>query len=156
MKRINQVLKFIATFGFSGYLPQAPGTWATALAIVLWLILPLESKIVQFGLLAPTLLIGIAAARQMEVESGTKDPSIVVIDEVCGVWLALWILPNYHIPEQIGSIVAVFILFRIFDIIKPPPVRQLERLPGGLGIIADDLAAGIYTAASIYFWNWLW
>jgi phosphatidylglycerophosphatase A len=84
-------------------------------------------------------LIGIPAATQVARASGKKDPSFVVIDEVAGQLIAL-----IAVPLAWKTFLAGFILFRVFDILKPPPVRQLERLPKGTGIVLDDVAAGIY------------
>jgi phosphatidylglycerophosphatase A len=84
-------------------------------------------------------LIGIPAATRVARASGTKDPSFVVIDEVAGQLIAL-----IAAPLAWKTFLAGFILFRVFDILKPPPVRQLEKLPEGTGIVLDDVAAGIY------------
>jgi phosphatidylglycerophosphatase A len=87
-------------------------------------------------------LVGIPAATQVARASGTKDPQFVVIDEVAGQLIAL-----IAAPLTWKTFLAGFILFRAFDIIKPPPARQLERLPEGTGIVLDDVAAGIYALA---------
>ena len=84
-------------------------------------------------------LIGIPAATQVARSSGIKDPQFVVIDEVAGQLVAL-----VAVPLAWKSFLAAFILFRVFDILKPPPVRQLEALPEGTGIVLDDIAAGLY------------
>jgi len=84
-------------------------------------------------------LIGIPAATQVARASGVKDPQFVVIDEVAGQLIAL-----IAVPLAWKTFLAGFILFRAFDIVKPPPVRQLEKLPEGTGIVLDDVAAGIY------------
>ena len=94
---------------------------------------------------AAATLVGIPAATRVARESGRKDPQIVVIDEVAGQWLALTLAP----PSLPYALLAL-LLFRVFDILKPPPVRQLERLPEGVGIVVDDLAAGLY-ALLVYF-----
>lgn len=85
------------------------------------------------------LLIGIPAATIVERESGCEDPGHVVLDEVCGQWIALAI-----VPANWAHVLLALLLFRFFDILKPWPARQLERLPGGAGIMLDDVAAGIY------------
>jgi len=85
------------------------------------------------------ILIGIPAATQVARASDTKDPQFVVVDEVAGQLIAL-----IAVPLAWKTFLAGFILFRAFDIIKPPPVRQLEKLPEGIGIVLDDVAAGIY------------
>jgi len=89
---------------------------------------------------------GIPAATQMCRSTGIKDPGFVVIDEVAGQWITLLLAPVTWKSAAVG-----FILFRGFDMVKPPPVRQLERLPEGTGIVADDVAAGIYALAIMQF-----
>jgi phosphatidylglycerophosphatase A len=90
-------------------------------------------------------LIGIPAATQVARGSGTKDPQFVVIDEVAGQLVAL-----IAVPLAWKSFLAGFILFRAFDIVKPPPVRQLEALPEGSGIVLDDVAAGLYALGVVH------
>jgi phosphatidylglycerophosphatase A len=87
-------------------------------------------------------LIGIPAATQVARSFGKKDPQFVVIDEVAGQLITL-----IAVPVTWKTFLAGFILFRVFDIVKPPPVRQLEKLPGGTGIVLDDVAAGLYALA---------
>jgi phosphatidylglycerophosphatase A len=87
-------------------------------------------------------LIGIPAATQVARSLGKKDPQFVVIDEVAGQLITL-----IAVPVTWKTFLAGFILFRVFDIVKPPPVRQLEKLPGGTGIVLDDVAAGLYALA---------
>ncbi len=88
---------------------------------------------------ALAVVIGIPAATRVARASRVKDPQFVVIDEVAGQWITL-----LFVPVAWKTLLAGFILFRGFDIVKPPPVRQLERLPEGTGIVVDDVAAGIY------------
>ncbi len=94
-----------------------------------------------FTLLAAlsVLIIGIPAATIVGRESGSTDPQHVVIDEVCGQWIALLFMP----PTWQSALLCL-VLFRLFDIVKPPPARQLERLHGGAGVMLDDVAAGVY------------
>ena len=86
-----------------------------------------------------TLVLGVPAATLVERESGRTDPGFVVIDEVAGQWIAL-----LGSPADWRHGVIALVLFRLFDITKPFPVRRLERLPGGWGIVFDDVAAGLY------------
>ena len=90
-------------------------------------------------------LIGIPAATQVARGAGVKDPQFVVIDEVAGQLVAL-----IAVPLAWKSFLAGFILFRVFDIVKPPPVRQLEAIPEGAGIVLDDVAAGLYALAAMH------
>jgi phosphatidylglycerophosphatase A len=93
-------------------------------------------------LAAVAMLIGIPAATQMARSTGLKDPQFVVIDEVAGQLITL-----IAVPVSWKSLLLGFILFRGFDIVKPPPVRQLEHLPEGTGIVLDDVGAGLYALA---------
>jgi len=133
-----------ATLFGTGYLRPGPGTWGSAVTVVLWGALaysiPSNRRIpLVIALAVLVIVIGIAAATQVCRASGKKDPQFVVIDEVAGQLIAL-----IAVPFTWQSFLTGFILFRAFDIIKPPPVRQLECLPEGTGIVLDDVAAGIY------------
>jgi phosphatidylglycerophosphatase A len=98
-----------------------------------------EQSLVLAAMAAIAIAIGIPAATRVARASGRKDPGFVVIDEVAGQWITL-----LFVPVTWKTLLAAFILFRGFDIVKPPPVRQLERLPEGTGIVVDDVAAGLY------------
>jgi len=133
-----------ATFFGAGKLRPAPGTWGSLAALGLWLaaghLVPSSWR--AAAALSIALLVagfGIPAASRVARDLGDDDPSCVVVDEVAGQMLAL-----VGIPLSWQSLLAAFILFRACDILKPPPVRQLEKLPGGLGIVLDDLGAGVY------------
>jgi len=136
--------RMTATFFGIGRLRPGPGTWASLATALLWWLL--ERSIVPGWqwmaavLLAGTAIcLGIPAATKVARAAATKDPQIVVIDEVAGQLLAF-----VGVPISWKSLLLGFILFRGFDIVKPPPVRQLEQLPEGLGIVMDDVAAGLY------------
>ena len=145
--------RLIATWFGCGYSPVAPGSVGSAAALVMGMALhhylgwgPLE-----FGLLAVCVFIpGLWAAQAAAVSSGEEDPSIVVVDEVVGQWLTLAGAGAFNWKSWL----AAFLLFRLFDIWKPPPVRQLERLRGGVGIMADDVMAGIYGALVLSAAGW--
>jgi phosphatidylglycerophosphatase A len=127
-----------------GRLRPGPGTWGSAAAVALWAGVAYELPLwlrtaVCVALALLSALIGIPAATRVARTSGTKDPQCVVIDEVAGQLTAL-----IAVPLAWKAFLAGFILFRAFDIIKPPPVRQLEKLPEGAGIVLDDVAAGFY------------
>ncbi len=134
----------IATFFGSGYFPKAPGTAGSLAAVVLFWFFP-PPLLSQIALLAALFFVGVWSASYVEKAEG-KDPGKVVIDEVVGQGVALLL-----VPHQIFYYGIAFILFRIFDIWKPVPVKQLERLPGGWGIMADDVMAGIYANVIIQF-----
>ncbi|HYM78869.1 MAG TPA: phosphatidylglycerophosphatase A [Candidatus Dormibacteraeota bacterium] len=137
----------VATFFGIGRLRPGPGTWGSAAAMLLWAALayalpPAVRTPTVIALAILIILIGIPAATQVARASGNKDPQFVVIDEVAGQLIAL-----IAVPLAWQTFLAGFILFRGFDIVKPPPVRQLEKLPEGTGIVLDDVAAGIYALA---------
>jgi phosphatidylglycerophosphatase A len=137
--------RLIATFFGIGRLRPGPGTWGSAATVLLWAALaralnPRTQIPVAITLAILVILVGIPAATRVSRASGTKDPQFVVIDEVAGQLIAL-----IAVPLAWKTFLAGFILFRVFDIVKPPPVRQLEHLPEGAGIVLDDVAAGIYT-----------
>jgi len=134
----------IATFCGIGRLHPGPGSWASAATVVLWAAIahlthpPLRTPLaISLALLVT--LIGIPAATRAARAATTKDPQFVVIDEVAGQLIAL-----IAVPLAWKTLLVGFILFRAFDIIKPPPVRQLEKLPQGTGIVLDDVGAGIF------------
>jgi phosphatidylglycerophosphatase A len=140
----------VATFFGIGRLHPGPGTWGSAATVLLWSAIaygltPALRTSLAFTLAALVVLIGIPAATRVARGSGVKDPQFVVIDEVAGQLIAL-----IGVPFGWKTFLAGFILFRGFDILKPPPVRQLEALPEGTGIVVDDVAAGLYAFAVMH------
>jgi phosphatidylglycerophosphatase A len=134
----------VATFFGIGRLKPGPGTWSSLATVVVWAglshFLPSPWVVpVNVALALVAILVGIPAATQIARASGAKDPQFVVIDETAGQLVTL-----IGAPLAWKSFLAGFILFRVFDIVKPPPVRQLEKLPEGTGIVVDDVAAGLY------------
>jgi phosphatidylglycerophosphatase A len=145
--------RLLATWFGCGYAPKGPGTAGSLAAIAIaWALHeyvgvgPLGFAILAAGLTLPAIWAAGATAR----ETGLKDPQIVVIDEVVGQWLALAGAAELNWK----TFLAAFALFRAFDIWKPPPVRQLERLPGGTGIVLDDVMAGFYAALVLFAAGW--
>jgi phosphatidylglycerophosphatase A len=140
----------VATFFGIGCLRPGPGSWGSAATVLLWAgvayaLSPPWRTPLGIALALLLTLIGIPAATRVARASGAKDPQFVVIDEVAGQLIAL-----IAVPLSWKTFVAGFILFRAFDIVKPPPVRQLERLPEGAGIVLDDVAAGIYALVGMH------
>ena len=132
--------RLAATFFGIGYLRPGPGTWASLAAALIWFCVSMWSprpQLLLVALIVAAIAIGVPAATRVARAARTEDPQFVVIDEVAGQWITL-----LFAPVTWKSLVIGFILFRGFDIVKPPPVRQLERLPEGSGIVADDVAAG--------------
>lgn len=123
----------------SGYAPIAPGTAGSAVGLVLFWPLSRLGLGLQLAATVVVTLVGVAAADAVARRVGKKDPGIVVVDEIAGMWVSLLLLPMTP-----ATAVLAFLLFRVMDILKPFPARDLESLPGGIGIMADDLAAGLY------------
>jgi phosphatidylglycerophosphatase A len=144
-----KLANLISTWFGCGYAPKAPGTAGSAAALAIGILLHEYAGFGQwqFALLAAvTLIPAVWAAGVTAVASGLKDPQFVVIDEVIGTWIAMTGALRYNW----ASYLAALALFRLFDIWKPPPVRQLEALPGGWGINLDDVMAGIYAALVLF------
>lgn len=137
--------KLIATFFYVGLIPVAPGTFGTLAAIPLFWII--SGVPIYIYLLITVVVIGVSvwAAAETEKIYGRRDPGQIVADEVAG-YLVTMIL----IPPTATYIVVGFFLFRILDILKPPPVRRLEKLPRGWGIVIDDVGAGVYACVLMH------
>ncbi len=139
--------RLIATLFFVGYVRWAPGTAGTAVvALWYWLFAPTLGVLEWIGVLLAVSVLGVYSAGRAAPAWG-KDPRQVVIDEGVGFLFTVAFLP----PSP-GTIIAGFFVFRAFDIIKPPPARQLEALPRGWGIVADDVVAGLYGNVVIRSW----
>jgi len=141
----------VATFFGCGWLKPGPGSWASAAAVLLWAAFawalhpaPWQLALALACGILLTLVLGIPAATIAERQSGRHDPGFVVIDEVAGQWIALLFSPLDWRYALLG-----FVFFRAIDIVKPFPARQLERLPGGWGIVFDDVAAGLYALGMV-------
>ncbi len=142
---VKKAAVFFATVGLVGHLPKAPGTWGSAAAVVAlpFFFLPF-SPVMRSVILAGIFIVGGMAAGAAEKHYDKKDPGYVVIDEVLGQWIVF--LPFAFVPAW--QILLGFALFRFFDIVKPFPIRQAEYwLPGGFGVMLDDVLAGAYSLA---------
>ena len=150
MKPTDYLALAIATWGV-GYLPLMPGTYGSLVAVGIFLGF---TQVVKGNALVAVVLVsivavtfaGIWAASRTEALDNRKDPSKVVVDEVAGQLISLFPLTLFA-QWSIVAVIISFILFRFFDIVKPYPARRLEALKGGLGVMCDDLIAGIYAAA---------
>ena len=145
----------IATVGGVGWFPIAPGTAGSAVGVVIYLLTRSWTAPAQVALLLGVTLVGVWAAGVAESELKKEDPGPVVIDEVAGQLLTLLL-------TGVGwkGAIAGFFIFRVFDIVKPFPARQLERLHGGFGIMADDLMAAVYGLGLmmllVHYWPGMW
>jgi len=146
-KRIDFVALAIATCGV-GYLPLAPGTFGSLVGVGLFLLLARVNPLVIIGAILAVTFAGIWAGSRVEQVSGRKDPGKVVVDEVAGQMIALFPLTLFA-RWSTGAVILSFILFRFFDIVKPYPANRLQDLDGGMGIMFDDLVAGVYAAVVV-------
>ena len=148
----------VATFFGAGFGKPGPGTWGSVAATLIW------TTIAFFGRHAPVTLftltlagialavaLGVPAATISARESGRDDPGFVVIDEVAGQWITM--LPLAFMPLDWRHVLVSLLLFRIFDVWKPFPIRRIENLPEGWGIVFDDVAAGLYAGAVLLLLN---
>lgn len=154
MKQKHIFHAIIATGFGSGFFPFAPGTVGALLATAVWLLfaflLPAHLFITTLLLILIFAVLGILATDALEHVWG-KDPSKVVVDEMVGMWIAL-------LPLNAGNlyyVLAAFILFRLFDIFKPFGIRKLESIKGGLGVMMDDVLAGIYSLIIVIGLKWV-
>ena len=148
---MNSFAVFVASFGYVGFFPFAPGTAGSLAGLALfafirWIGVPA----IELGAIVAVFAIGIWAASGTEVALGRKDPGVVVIDEVLGMLITLALL-----PVSIPGVALGFLLFRVLDVVKPYPAAQLEHLHGGLGIMADDAVAGLYSHLLLRLCVWL-
>ncbi len=151
---MTRLALLLATFGYVGYFPVAPGTAGSAAALVLYAALryfvPASiAPAVGLAVIAALFAVGCWAGSVAERHFGRTDPGAVVLDEVIGTLLTLWL-----VPVNWGGVLAGFLLFRAFDIVKPFPARTCERLHGGLGIMADDAVAGLYGNLALRLLVW--
>ena len=132
-----------SVFGI-GFLPFAPGTFASLLAALVFFFIPASQNLwILLPSIVLSIVLGVWSGGEMEKDYG-QDPSSAVIDEVAGQWIALAALPGRPLV-----VLTAFILFRVFDILKPGPVDRAQRLPGGWGIMADDVLAGVLANLSL-------
>jgi phosphatidylglycerophosphatase A len=148
---MHTLIMIIATGFYSGYLPKAPGTWGSLVGLLLFFLLHTLSLEIYLAVVAGIFVIGTFAAGEAEKIMDRQDPGLVVIDEIVGMLITMIAVPATPLNMALG-----FILFRIFDIAKPFPVGLIDqRFHGGVGIMLDDVMAGIFSLAAIHLLNWL-
>jgi phosphatidylglycerophosphatase A len=148
---VTRLAVFIATFGYCGYFPFAPGTVGSAAGLLVYLIVWWsQSPAVEVALIVALFLAGTWAGTVAERYFGGIDPGPIVIDEVAGMLITL-----AFIPVGVSGALAGFFLFRVFDVLKPFPARRFESLHGGLGVMADDAMAAVYANLSLRALMWL-
>ena len=147
----NGIARIIATFFYVGRIPLAPGTWGTAAAIPLYYLISGIPDSYYIVLTLIVILVSVWASGVTERLYRITDPGFIVADEVCG-YLVTMIL----VPPTLTNIILGFFLFRIFDVIKPPPSRQMERVQGGWGVVLDDVLAGVYACVLLHIITRFW
>ena len=147
---MTRVAVFIATVGYAGYFPIAPGTVGSLAGLVVYLLVWWSgSPLVEIALIVLLFAAGVWAGTTAERYFGGIDPGPIVVDEVVGMLITL-----AFIPVGLSGAIAGFVLFRIFDVIKPFPAGRLERLHGGLGVMADDAMAAVYANLTLRVVLW--
>ena len=140
----------LATVGPVGKMRPAPGSWGSLFGVVTGFgLASLSSSLLEIAILL-VIIFGTIAANHHQRETGSKDASEVVIDEVAGQWIALLV-----IPLDWRWALAAFVLFRLFDITKIGPIGMVEKWPGGVGVMADDVIAGVFAALCLWLAQWL-
>lgn len=145
--------RFVLSYFGCGLLPKIPGTWGTAgAALTAWAFLrwwpgaAVNWTWLCLGWIVVASAVTVLLTPILEESDGVKDPQSIVTDEVAGYWTTIALLRH---PDA-ASLAAAFFLFRFFDVVKPPPARQLERLPSGWGVLLDDVMAGVFGAAVLW------
>ena len=137
------IWRLAATFFYLGKLPFAPGSWGSLGALLLWLLLPV-TFLVHLSVILILFILGVYSSNKIVKGMDDQDPSEIVIDEAAGMGISLFLLPH-----SLGLYLLAFILFRIFDVLKPSFIHQVQNLPGGWGIMLDDVLAGLITFALV-------
>ena len=139
----------LATVGPVGKMRPAPGTWGSVFGLITGFgLASLSARALEIGILL-VIVFGTIAANHYQAKTGSKDASEVVIDEVAGQWIALLVIPL----DWLWAIGA-FVLFRFFDITKIGPIGMVEKWPGGAGVMADDVIAGVFAALCLWLVHW--
>ncbi|HBI15826.1 MAG TPA: phosphatidylglycerophosphatase A [Desulfobulbaceae bacterium] len=149
---MDRLILFIATGGGAGYLPRAPGTWGSLVGVALWFALRNLAVLPYLSVIAALFVVGTLCAGSAEKIIDRADPGLVVVDEIVGQMLALLAAPHHP-----GAVLLGFLFFRLFDILKPFPAGWLDRhIHGGLGIMLDDVVAGLYSLLLLQIvWRYL-
>ena len=134
----DRIYRMIASVFYIGYLPVAPGTLGSLAAFIPYYFI-CNNAIIMAAVILTAIILGFITTGKVEKMFGEKDPGEIVIDEFAGMLISL-----YRIPPTMGYVVTGFLLFRFFDIVKPKPIKNLEQLKGSLGIMSDDIIAGVY------------
>lgn len=149
--KISFFEKLIGSGLFTGYMPFASGTFASLAALIIYLIPPFDTPSILIFMITLAILLGVPIADKFENEYG-RDPKQCTVDEFVGMWITLLFM-----PRKIWWLALAFIIWRFMDIVKPYPIKKLEKIKGGWGVMLDDILAGVYSFISIqliiYFFN---
>ena len=147
---MTRLAKFLATVGGLGYVPLAPGTAGSLAGLILGLLWPAPASwLIRTILLVGGFLLGVFVSTITERALKIHDPGCVVIDEAWAMWALMWLMPAANARSPWFFVIA-FVLFRVFDIAKPPPLTWLAKFPRGWGIMLDDLGAAAYTCLLLW------
>ena len=149
---MSHLALLVSTVGYIGFFPVAPGTAGSLAALVLYAVIRwVGEPVFEAAAIVVVFAAGVWASTRAERLLGAEDPGPVVIDEVLGMLVTLaWM------PLSLTAVVVGFLLFRVLDVIKPYPARQMERAPGGWGIMLDDAMAGVYGHLVVRLCVWMW
>ena len=148
---MNNLIILFTTGFYSGYFPIASGTAGSFVGVGLYLLMDRFISVPYYAVVTLVVFIlGILASSKAEIIFGKKDSGKIVIDEIVGFMVTM-----FAIPSTLKYVLAGFFLFRVFDIIKPFPIRRFEKLEGGLGVMLDDFIAGIYVNLILHGWKYL-
>jgi len=136
--KINKFEKLLGSGFYTGYIPYASGTFGSMVALIIYFIPGFEKPEILIPMILLFLVLGIKIGGKFEEFYG-KDPTECTIDEIVGMWISLLFIPKHTV-----YIIIAFVIWRFFDIIKPYPANKVEEIKGGLGIMLDDVIAGIY------------
>ena len=147
---MNRVALLISTFGYVGFFPIAPGTAGSFAALALYAVVRwIDLPVLELAAIAAVFGVGVWAASRSETLLGGTDPGPIVIDEVLGMLITLaWM------PLSLTGVLVGFLLFRVYDVVKPYPARRFEDAPGGWGVMLDDAMAGIYGQGTMRLLVW--
>ncbi len=146
----DRILIFFVTGGYAGFARLAPGTVGSLVGLLLYLPLASSPALVPPLAAVAMFFLGVFASSHVANIWRVKDPQVIVVDEIVGMWIAL-----LFVPFEIVNVAGAFLAFRLFDIVKPFPARQAEQLPAGWGIMVDDVAAGVYANLTIQVFVYL-
>ena len=142
---MKQIHYLFATGLGVGKIPPMPGTYGSLLGAALFLLLPVGQIEIKIASILVLIFLGAYTASKIEIETGVPDNSIIVIDEIAGMWITL-----LFVPMELWWIISAIVLFRILDIVKPFPIKKIERFKRGYGVMLDDVAAGIYAGIALW------